>query len=334
MKICLKIGVFLLLIFFILALIPVNVAGFESYEDIITGSYSVNGTTVMAYASIDHTALDAGEYCVVKIQYSLDQNFEDAGNYFNDPSYYSHVDHSNSLMFNKTNLLPSTVYYYRAFCYLMPDVTAKVGTTSYFTTGTPSDNVELSGLEYNDLTYQSVNISVTQTTDDAYMADKYSRVYINLHNLNTGVNMGQFMVNDTVDGVIGHDWTNLDDETEYRYSAVIAVYWDSNQTLAYFEATIEKYFTTLESPTGEEEFLGYSMDIWNTIFCLGVVMFFFILPTLITKDLKKPIPKEVNIMFGFLAVIGLTLFGFLPVWLMFIFALILVVFIILKLKRW
>ncbi len=89
-----------------------------------------------------------------------------------------------------------------------------------------------------------------------------------------------------------------------------------------------------EDIESSDDFAGQPMWVWQAVFALGLIMFFFMLPTLICSRMRAPPPpSSVNMSCGFLAMIGLTLFGVIPIWVCFMFALIMAIYIIQLLRR-
>jgi len=90
---------------------------------------------------------------------------------------------------------------------------------------------------------------------------------------------------------------------------------------------------TEEEQISDNIFIGIPVSTWYAVFGVGMCLFFFILPSLVSQNFRHPIPKEVNIFSGVIGVVGCTLFGLFPLWILFIFALLIVAFVILKVKR-
>lgn len=90
-----------------------------------------------------------------------------------------------------------------------------------------------------------------------------------------------------------------------------------------------------EGPGADDEFAGYPYWVWQTLFSLGIIMFFFMLPSIVASKSRSPmhIPPIVNVMCGFMSMIGLTVFGWVPIWVNFMFALVMIVYVVYMLRR-
>lgn len=122
-------------------------------------------------------------------------------------------------------------------------------------------------------------------------------------------------------------YTSADPGTHYVYLQLYL-----NETWVNLASDTYQVITMTGHPAQDEMF-GMPGSVWWTIVGLCITMFFFFLPSLVSQNFRHPIPKEVNIFCGTGGLIACVLFGFFPIWVVFVYALLIVVYIVLKIRK-
>jgi len=101
--------------------------------------------------------------------------------------------------------------------------------------------------------------------------------------------------------------------------------WNAMSNLTYFFVH-DRDDSSSSDDDDDGTFLGYSMQIWLIIFGICVVLFMFLLPSLALPHVS--VHPMVNMFSGFVGYIGCAMFGVFPLWLTFIIALLVIVYIV------
>ncbi len=98
-------------------------------------------------------------------------------------------------------------------------------------------------------------------------------------------------------------------------------------------------FVVESSSTGEfyvEAFAGEDFewrDEWTVLFCLGVTIFMFLLPSLISAQARINVPPIINVFSGFMGIIALVYFAVLPITIIYLLALAMIIYIVYIFRR-
>ena len=79
--------------------------------------------------------------------------------------------------------------------------------------------------------------------------------------------------------------------------------------------------------------LGYSIDIWYAILGLGVVLLAFVIPSALSLRFNKQFDSKVSVFSGIAGVVFVTVFGLFPYWVLFVFAIMIIYYLVNEYKR-
>lgn len=229
----------------------------------------------------------------------------------------------------------------------MPDFDAIYGQfyVQFYTTGEPCYYID--GM--NPKIVYKLNDSVNFTSvDDRFYIDIYQFWAMGETRLYTTIKyMGDESIGDTISGIDLYnqyeyeirvfnatknpDGTYKRDEQVYT-SMIMTPCADLNNN-----GIPDEYEDYVPDDDDEEdddtEWVGIPNEVWGGIIGLFIVFFLLIFPTLISRNWRNKLPKEVNIFSGMIGVIGCTIFGLFDLVVIFFIALILVAYIVLRVKK-